>query len=163
MDISMDISIEHAVANYFTNWLLAYPYLAWLISHPLPGLGLLLLTIFALGGLLKAIGRGFEQVWLFLLQTPFKLLRPAFRLIGRSIFQIFGRNHSSRSQVADPAILNGQPEQIDQILDRLQTLHHEQQDLVAKLATLIGSTSVKSDPGHQPDHQRKNLSAKLIK
>ncbi len=159
----MDISIEHAITNYFTQWLLTHPYLAWLISHPLPGVGLGLLTIFAVGGLLKAIGRGFEQVWLFLLRTPFKLLQPIFRLIWRSVLRIFGHNNSSGSQLESPVIPTTQPEQIDQILDRLQTLHQEQQQLVDELAQLVGSTSVKSNLGNRSDTQYKNLYAKLLK
>jgi hypothetical protein len=159
----MDISIEHAVSNYFTHWLLDHPFLVWLISHPLLGLGLGLLTIFVLGGLLKAIGRGFEQVWLFLLKTPFKLLQPIFRLIWRSVLRIFGHNNSSGEQLESKAVPTVQPEQIDRILDRLQTLHQEQQDLVAELAKLVGSTSVKSSLDNRSDTQYKNLYAKLLK
>ncbi len=159
----MDISIEHAIANYFTHWLLAHPYLGWLISHPLLGFGLGLLTIFAFGGLLKAIGRGFEQVWLFLLKTPFKLLQPIFRLIWRSVLRIFGHNNPSGEQVTAKAVTTVQPEQIDRILDQLQTLHQEQQNLVNELATLVGSTSVKSSLDNRSDTQYKNLYAKLLK
>jgi hypothetical protein len=159
----MDISIEHAIANYFTHWLLAHPYLGWLISHPLLGIGLGLLTVFAFGGLLKAIGRGFEQVWLFLLKTPFKLFQPIFRLIWRSVLRIFGHNNPSGEQVAAKVVTTVQPEQIDRILDRLQTLHQEQQNLVDELTTLIGSTSVKSSLDNKSDTQYKNLYAKLLK
>jgi hypothetical protein len=159
----MDISIEHAIANYFTHWLLDHPFLGWLISHPLLGFGLGLLTIFAFGGLLKAIGRGFEQVWLFLLKTPFKLLQPIFRLIWGSVLRIFGHNNSSGEQLESKVIPTVQPEQIDRILDRLQTLHQEQQNLVDELATLVGATSVKSRLGNRSDTQYKNLSAKLLK
>jgi hypothetical protein len=159
----MDISIEHAITNYFTHWLLIHPYLAWLISHPLLGVGLGLLTIFALGGLLKAIGRGFEQVWLFLLRTPFKLLQPIFKLIWRLVLRIFGHNNSSGSQVESQLTPTTTPEQIDRILDRLQTLHQEQQSLVAELATLVGSTSVGSNLDDRSDTQYKHLYAKLLK
>jgi hypothetical protein len=159
----MDISIEHAVSNYFTHWLLVHPYLAWVIAHPLLGVGLGLLTIFAFGGLFKAIGRGFEQVWLFLLKTPFKLFQPIFRLIWRSVLRIFGHNNSSGEQVESTVNQNAQPEQIDRILDRLQTLHQEQQNLVDELATLVGATSVKSSSGNRSDTQYKNLYAKLLK
>ena len=159
----MDISIERAIANYFTNWLSAYPYVAWLIAHPLPGLGLLLLTIFALSGLLKAISRGFEQVWLLLLQTPFKLIQPVVKLIGRLIFQVFGRNSSNGSPLTATALQTGHSEQIDQILSRLQALQQEQQDLVDELATLVGTTSARASLDHKLNPQSKQLYAKLIK
>ncbi len=159
----MDISIEHAVTNYFTHWLVTHPYLAWAISHPLPGIGLLLLLIFALSGLIKAIGRGFEQIWIFLLKTPFKLLQPIFKLMWRSIERIFGHNNSRVQQVESSMIPTAPPEQIERIIDRLQALHQEQQDLIGELSTLLGSTSVKAEPGNRSDTQYKNLYAKLLK
>jgi hypothetical protein len=159
----MDISIEHAVANYFTHWLGTYPYLAWALSHPLQSCGLLLVVIFALSGLMKAIGRGFEQIWIFLLKTPFKLLQPIFRWMWRSIERIFGHNNFRAEQVESTQIQTAPPERIERIIDRLQALHQEQQDLVGELATLLGSTSVKSKPGKRSDTQYKNLYAKLLK
>jgi hypothetical protein len=159
----MDISIEHAITNYFAHWLVTHPYLAWTISHPLPSFGLLLVLIFALSGLIKAIGRGFEQIWLFLLTTPFKLLQPILRWMWRSIERIFGHNNSTEEQVESKSMPNAQPEQIERIIDRLQALHQEQQDLVGELSTLLDSTSVKTQQGNRSDTQYKNLYAKLLK
>jgi hypothetical protein len=159
----MDISIEHAVGTYFTQWLVAHPYLAWMISHPLPSLGLLLVLIFSLSGLIKAIGRGFEQIWLFLLTTPFKLLQPIFRLVWRSIEGIFGHNNSREEQVESKLMLTAPSERIELILDRLQTLHQEQQGLVSELSTLLAATSVQSESHSLSDTQYKNLYAKLPK
>ncbi len=159
----MDISIEHAVTNYFTHWLVAHPYLTWMISHPLPSGGLFLVVIFALSGLIKAIGRGFEQIWLFLLTTPFKLLQPIFRWMWRSIERIFGHNNSRAEQLESNQIQTAPPEQIERIIDRLQTLHQEQQSLVGELSTLLGSTSVKASLDQKSDTQYKNLYAKLLK
>ncbi len=139
MDISA--SIEQAVATYFSQWLAAHFYLAWMITHPLPSLGLLLLTIFSLWGLFKAIGRGIEQIWLLLLTTPFKLLQPIFRLIWSSIGRIFGHNASSEPLGAE-SISTSTSEQIDRIIDRLQILSQEQEILLEKLSTLAGSTSI---------------------
>ena len=159
----MDISIEHAITNYFTHWLVAHPYLAWAISHPLPSLGCLLVLIFALSGLIRAIGRGFEQIWLFLLKTPFKLLQPIWRWAWRSIQRIFGHNNPRAEQVESNLLSTAPPERIEVILDRLQTLHQEQQYLVGELATLLAATSVKSDLLASSDTQYKNLYAKLLK
>jgi signal transduction histidine kinase len=159
----MDISIEHAVTNYFTHWLVAHPYLAWAISHPLPGVGLLLVLIFALSGLIRAVGRGFEQIWLFLLKTPFRLLQPLFRWMWRSIERIFGHTSSRKEQLEFKGIATAQPEQIERIIDRLQAIHQEQQDLVGELSTLLGATSVKAELDNRSDTQYKNLYAKLLK
>lgn len=160
----MDIpgSIEYAVANYFTQWLLAHPYLAWIFAHPLPSLGLLLLTIFSLWGLIKAIGRGMEQIWLFLLTTPFKLIQPIFRPIWSAILSLGGYNKTSE-RASLPSNENPTSAKIEQIIDRLQTLDREQQTLLRELSTLVGSNSVHADNDTISDTQYKNLYAKLPK
>ena len=159
MDISA--SIEHALANYFSQWLVAHPYLAWTIAHPLAGIGLLLLTIFSLWGLIKAIGRGIEQTWLFLLTTPFRLLQPIFGLMWSSICGI-GHNEHSDEQLNLRSLPNS-PERIDDIIDRLESLRQEQDALLRELSTLAGSASLKSNPGAISDTQYQNLYAKLLK
>jgi hypothetical protein len=159
MDISA--SIEHALANYFSQWLIAHPYLAWTIAHPLPSIGLLLLTIFSLWGLIKAIGRGIEQTWLFLLTTPFRLLQPIFGLMWNSIRGI-GHNQPSDEQLSVRSLPNS-PERIDDIIDRLEILRQEQDALLRELSTLAGSASLTSDPGAISDTQYQNLYAKLLK
>lgn len=140
----MDISIEHAITSYFTQWLTAHAYLAWIGSHPLPSLGLLLLTIFSLWGLLKAVGRGIEQIWLFLLTTPFKLIQPILRLTWRSIQRIFGHTNSSGEQLESRVASQPQSERIERIIDRLQSLSQEQENLLGELSKLINSTTIKS-------------------
>ena len=140
----MDISIEHAISSYFNQWLTAHAYLSWIISHPLPSLGLLLLAIFSLWGLFKAIGRGIEQIWLFLLTTPFKLIQPILRLTWRSIQRGLGHTNFSGEQLESKLILPSHSERIDRIIDRLQLLSQEQENLLGELSALMNSTTIKS-------------------
>ncbi len=126
MDIST--SIDRAISSYISHWLGQHPYLAWSIAHPLPSLALLVLLILSLLGFFKAIGRGVEQIWLFLLKTPFKLLQPIFRGIWGVLVRVLGRDNS-----IDP---NLKLERIDEIVDRLQVLSQEQARLLKELATL---------------------------
>lgn len=137
----MDISIEHAITSYFTQWLTAHAYLAWIISHPLPSLGLLLLAIFSLWGLFKAIGRGIEQIWLFLLTTPFKLIQPLVRLMWRSVQRRFGRTNFGDEQLESKLISPEHSQQIEQIIDRLQLLSQEQENLLGELSKLVDRKS----------------------
>jgi len=168
MDISA--SIEHSLTNYFSQWLIAHPYLTWTIAHPLPGIGLLLLTIFSAWGLIKAIGRGIEQTWLFLLVTPFRLLQPIFRLMWNAIRwrslsfgeSRFGHNQPSDEQLSVRSLPNS-PERIDNIIDRLEILRQEQDALLRELSSLAGSASLKSNPGAISDTQYQNMYAKLLK
>ena len=126
MDVSS--SIDRAISTYISHWFEQHPYLAWSFAHPLPSLGLMLLLILSLLGLFGAIGRGVEQIWLFLLKTPFKLLQPIFKGISVVLLRILGRDNS-----IDPTPT---PERIDIIVDRLQALSQEQEKLLKELATL---------------------------
>jgi hypothetical protein len=161
MDISE--SIERAVSAYFTQWLFAHPYLAWTIAHPLLGLGLSLLTIFSLWGLIKAIGRGIEQIWLMLLTTPFRLLQPILRGIWSSIARIFGHTKIGADRLNSQVKLDDPTERVAAIVDRLHSLSHEQQLLLQELATLTGSTPVGASIDNTSDTQYKNMSARLLK
>ena len=140
----MDISIEHAITSYFTQWLTAHVYLAWIVSHPLPSLGLLLLAIFSLWGLIKAVGRGIEQIWLFLLTTPFKLIQPILRLMWRSMQRGFGHTSFGDEQLESKSIIHPPSERIERIIDRLQSLSQEQANLLGELSKLTNTTVVKS-------------------
>ncbi len=140
----MSGSIEHAISSYFSQWLGQHPYLAWSIGHPVLSLGLLLIAIFLLWGLIKAIGRGIEQIWIFLLKTPFKLLQPIFRPIWGSIWRRFGHNEDSSSpRSLQPAGGEGS-KRSEQIIDRLHALNQEQQSLLTELATLSNPTENQS-------------------
>jgi hypothetical protein len=148
----VSISIEHAIFSYFTQWLDAHAYLAWIVSHPLPSLGLLLLAIFSLWGLLKAVGRGIEQIWLFLLTTPFKLLQPILRLMWRSIQRGFGHTNFSGEQLESKPISSPHSERIERIIDRLQILSQEQENLLGELSKLMNSTTIKSQVKTRSDN-----------
>jgi hypothetical protein len=160
----MDIStqIERAISAYFSQLVFAHPYLAWTIAHPLASSGLLLLAIFSLRGLFKAIGRGIDRVWLFLLTTPFKLLQPIFKGIWSFIRSRFGHNNPSR-EIVTPTIANPAHERIAAVVARLQQLSQEQDILLQELATLADSTSVVPQIDRVSDTQYKNMYAKLPK
>ena len=161
MDISA--SIDRAVGNYFTHWLSTHPYLVWLSAHPLWSLGLGLLSILAVWGLIRAIGRGVEQIWLLLLTTPFKLLQPILRQIWSGVQRLFGHTKSSGDRLDSQLMSNSPTERVVTIVDRLHSLSHEQQLLLQELATLTGSTPVGTSIESVSDTQYKNLSAKLLK
>ncbi|WP_310485553.1 hypothetical protein [Chamaesiphon sp. VAR_48_metabat_403] len=156
-------SIERAVGNYFTQWFAAHPYLAWLSTHPLASLGLCLLVIFSAWGLIKAIGRGMEQIWLFLLTTPFKLLQPIFRLMWRSIRRKFGHNSTKSDRLDSQLTLTAPTDRVTEIVDRLHALTQEQQQLLHELAELTGETSIEVATNSKSDTEYKNMYAKLLK
>ena len=157
--MDMSESIEHAVSSYFSQWMAQHPYLAWSIAHPLPSLGLVLLAIFSLWGLFKAIGRGIEQIWIFLLKTPFKLLQPIFSLIWGSIERILGHTNFGVEQPSHNLVA----ERTCQIIDRLHVLSQEQDLLLQELSTLAPSGFGKPKTEEISDTQYEDLSVKLPK
>ncbi len=140
----MSGSIEHAVSSYFSQWMGQHPYFAWSIGHPVFSLGLVLIAIFLLWGLIKVIGRGIEQIWLFLLKTPFKLLQPIFRPIWGSIWRILGHTEESGSPQSLKPSGSELSQRSEQIIDRLHALNQEQQSLLTELAALSHPTPHRS-------------------
>jgi hypothetical protein len=161
--MDMSESIEYAISSYFSQWMAQHPYLAWSIAHPLPSLGLILLAIFSLWGLINAIGREIEQIWLFLLKTPFKLFQPIFKLIWGSIQRIIGHTNPSASQLTEKSTQDLAAERTSQIIDRLQALSQEQDLLLQELSTLMPAAASISGTDAKSDTQCEDLSVKLPK
>jgi hypothetical protein len=158
--MNISASIEQAISAYFNQWFEQHPTLAWSIAHPIPSLVLLLLAVFSLWGLIKAIGRGIEQMWVFLLKTPFKLLQPIFRVIWGSLQRGFGYNKYSGTQITKKTDHNFNPDRIDRIVGRLQTLNQEQDLLLQELSTLTNLAPHKSSKAALiTDPQSQDLSA----
>jgi hypothetical protein len=137
----MDISqpIENAISKYLNQWIEHHPFWAWIFTHPLPSLGLFLFLLFLFWGLIKAVGRGTEQIWLFLLKTPFKLLQPLL-LIGYGLVQqIFNSDRRQKEEISTPLAPTPPQDRILTIVDRLHALKQEQAELLAELDRLIRS------------------------
>jgi hypothetical protein len=156
-------SVEYAVFEYFSQLWAQHPYLAWSIAHPIFGLTLFLLGIFSLWGLMKAIGRGIEQMWLFLLKTPFRLLQPIFRSIWGSIQRRLGYNSAREVQPIAEADRNFTVDRIDLIVARLQMLNQEQDLLLQELSSLTNLAPERSETTLTTDTQAQYFSAILPK
>jgi hypothetical protein len=146
--MNISSAIEHAVFDYFSQWWAQHPYLAWSIAHPILSLILILLSIFLLWGLIKAIGRAIDWMLVFLLKTPFKLFQPIFKVIWGSLQRGFGYNKDSRVQsiaIPDRHVNVDRAACLDRIIDRLQTLNQEQDLLLHELSTLRNSAPHKAE------------------
>ncbi|MBM0741073.1 hypothetical protein JOY44_05485, partial [Phormidium sp. CLA17] len=51
-------------------WIADHPSVAWVVTHPLWAIAVILLTLLSSWGLLGAIARFIQQAWLFILQAP---------------------------------------------------------------------------------------------
>jgi hypothetical protein len=123
IDISQ--SIDQAIGSYFNNWLQAHWPLNWIVANPLGSLLLLGLMIILLWGLFSAIGRGVERFWIWLLQTPLKMLKPLILVV----IQLFNKT---------PRLVPvSREKQIDSLVQRLGELQQEQEQLLQELTTLV--------------------------
>ena len=113
--------------------------------------------------LVQAIGRGIEQIWLFLLKTPVKLLQPIFSLIWGSIERILGHTNFGVAQLTEKPAHNLVAERTCQIIDRLHVLSQEQDLLLQELSTLAPSGFGKPKTEEISDTQYEDLSVKLPK
>lgn len=110
--------IQAAIGNAIDHWLASHRLLHWLINHPLSTIGLGLLSLFLLAGLIGAIGRLGEQLWLRLLRSPVTLISSLF---------------SGLSQALRRATPTPEPDRLGEILDRLEELRQEESVLLEEL------------------------------
>jgi hypothetical protein len=121
-------ALQQAIVGIFTDWLTIHPRIAWIFAHPRLALVLLFLSLLLFWGLVRLIFRLSEQVWLFLLQIPLKLFFWGFSRISTTFKQIslplYRRQQEKEGRLAD-------------IFNRLETLHREQETLLAELKELL--------------------------
>lgn len=121
------------------DWLNQYPLLLWLTTHPWWLLATVLLILFLLSGLLRAIAGLTEKLWLALLGLPVTLVR----WIWQSTFFLLSRPFASKPAIAqsnlvNPPIFNSQ-DRLAEVLDRLESLRQEQDELLKEVKTLLST------------------------
>jgi hypothetical protein len=97
-------AMQRAVADVFQDWLVAHPLIGWEITHPLWSIGLGLLLLFLFWGLLNAIGRLTERLWVTLLRMPLQL----GQWVGQRLFRFI----KLPSKVLSSKVLTIAPEPI---------------------------------------------------
>lgn len=111
-------------------WIADHPSVAWVVTHPLWAIAVILLTLLSSWGLLGAIARFIQQAWLFILQAPLKLI---YWLFGRT-FKLFNQANAFQfTQLDQPDAQKRLPE----ILDRLEILRKEQEALIQEMRSLL--------------------------
>jgi hypothetical protein len=121
-------ALRNALSSMLQSWLSDHPILGWCATHPLWALALLLLFVFFAWGLLRAIARLVETLWLMLLQVPIRFSRWMVR-------QLVNRFKPSKTKVEKVADL-------DSLLDPSLTP-------ASSAAQIVSSESNQPD---QPDH-----------
>jgi hypothetical protein len=119
----MDIS--QTLVNSFQKWMAGHPVLSWVMNHPLWSIALFFVTLLLFWGLLGAIARSVQQLWILLLQAPLKLLRWIFG----SLFKALPALKSEEPQ--------GREQRLIAALDRLEALQQEQDLLMQEVKTML--------------------------
>lgn len=126
-------SIGKSVASYLDVWLVNHPFLHWLVNHPLISLFSSLIAVILIIRLFLTIYRGIsntiDRMWLWILQSPFLLLK-----------FVFGWEVKSKSVSSDTTITNYEVtndlEQLQEIMTRLDTIQQQQKEILQDMAQL---------------------------
>lgn len=124
--------VETAIATPVQTWLADHPIPSWLLTHPLWSIGLVVLAIFLFWGLLRAIARFTEHLWLVILQAPFRFTHWLFIALPKAIFK----------SPAQPSLVSASPPESRQarladILQRLEALRQEQDKLMQEVQSIL--------------------------
>ncbi|HIK41897.1 hypothetical protein [Thermoleptolyngbya sp. M55_K2018_002] len=130
---SLGDRLLESLSTPLQTWLAAHPIAQWLVMHPLWALGLIVGAIALLVGLLGAIGRLTENLWLRLFQVPLWL----FASIFGGGFQLAKRLSQSSTRHPRKTDSDNPTQQLDQILARLTELRREEEQLLVELKTLV--------------------------
>ncbi|NDJ17858.1 hypothetical protein [Myxacorys almedinensis] len=116
-----------AATSVLQNWLDAHPIAAWMLHHPIWALALIGFLVIMAFGLLGAIARLTENIWLSLLQTPIKLSQWLFKKSPRLIQHLFAPqqpNRDSKQQLLDA-------------IHQLEELRKEQDKVLEQIKQLL--------------------------
>lgn len=135
---SLSDAPQQAIATILQTWMQAHPLMAWLLIHPLLSLGLLLVVIVLLRGLLGAIARLTERIWIAILRAPVRLASWLFTLLT----QWFVKAQPPPTFPEPPT----QQDRLTVILNRLEAIQHEQDLLIKEVRSMLGSESIEGEP-----------------
>ncbi len=114
--------IQTAIGGRFDRWVGTHQVFNWLVGHPLSAIGLGLFSLFLFAGLISAIGRLGEQLWLKLLKSPIAILSGVTAGLRQTVRRIRPDSGADR---------------LGEILDRLEELRQEESALMEELGRLV--------------------------
>ena len=126
-------TLSNSIGDRFNLWLTNHPLWAWSIHHYLissiGGLIALVLIIRLLITIYRAIALTIDRMWLQILRSPVRLLKFLFG------WEVKPKANTSNTTITNYEVVNN-PEQIQQILTRLDNIQQQQQQIIQELADL---------------------------
>jgi hypothetical protein len=120
--------LQASTTSVIQDWLDYHPRLSWMFHHPIWSLVIVAFFIFLIWGLLSAIARLTENLWMSLLQSPIRLSQWIIKRSPPLIKQIIGSKGKN-----DPK------QQLLEAMNRLEELRKEQDELLERIKTLVTS------------------------
>ncbi len=126
-------ALGNSIASHFDLWLTNHPFVAWSIDHfavSLAGGSIALVLIIRLFiTIYRAIALAIDRMWLWILRSPMSLLKFVFGWQGKP------KANTLNTTITNYEVTNN-PEQIQQILTRLNSIQQQQQQIIQDLADL---------------------------
>ncbi len=142
---SLSYRITEVIQNYISpaipEWINSYPLTFWLLNHPLITLvgGLFLIFIFL--GFLQVASDLAKSLFLFILTTPFKVLKNIWSLSDRSNSLEQKLSAQNLKSIDSSGKIKSNRQRLIQILTRLEEIKTEQNQLLQEATKIIKSQS----------------------
>ena len=125
-------NIGGSINSRWDAWLSQHSFIAWLVNHPIisliSGLITAVLVIRLLATVYRAIANAIDRMWLWILRSPFLLLKFLFGWEPKP-------KKPSNLTVTNYEVTND-PEQLQQIMLRLDKIQQQQEKIIQDLARL---------------------------
>ena len=126
-------NLGRSLNSSINGWLINHPFCHWLIDHPLISLLATLIAIILIVRLLatiyRAIANIIDRMWLWILRSPFLLLKFLFG------WQKKDPDISPNTLITNYEVTNN-PEQLQEILIRLEQIQQQQAQILLDIAQL---------------------------
>ena len=119
--------LQMSTISVIQTWLDSHPLLSWIFHHPVWATAIGVLLVFLVWGLLSAIARLTENLWISLLQSPIRLSQWVIKRSPPLLKHIIGFN----SKTNDPK------QQLLEAMNRLEELRKEQDEVLEQIKTLM--------------------------
>lgn len=126
-------SIGSSIDSHINAWLINHPTLAWLVHHPLissiAGLIAIVLIVRLVATIYRAIASTIDRMWLWILRSPWLLLKFLFG------WEVKPQHNAVNTTITNYEVTNN-PEQLQQIMTRLDLIQQQQQQIIQDLEHL---------------------------
>ena len=125
--------VSASLYSRIDTWMVSHPLIQWLINHSLisiiAGFIVIVLIIRLLLTIYYSIAATIDRMWLWLLRSPYLLLK---YLLG---WEVKSKDSSSNTTITNYEVTNN-PEELQEIITRLEHIQKQQRQIVQDIAIL---------------------------